>query len=82
MENKLDTIEFIIFIIGLIISLFSIPVALVNKGPCSEGEGFFGVLLSFVCNYGLKGIIFYLILIITLVLFLHLIVKFVNNRKK
>jgi uncharacterized membrane protein YtjA (UPF0391 family) len=78
--NWFEIVEIIIFIISLIITLLSLPLVLNNKINCATDTATnYQLITSLACNYGVKGILFFVVLII---LFLSLIALINKSSQK
>ena len=78
--NWFEVIEIIIFVISLIITLLSLPLVLNNKINCTTDTATtYEIITSLACNYGVKGILFFIVLIL---LFLSIIALANKSNKK
>jgi hypothetical protein len=82
MEEKLFdkylSLELFITIVLLIFSLFIL--SSVDNPECSSDTGtLFSLIIGMFCRYGIFGVI---IILLTLFIFLHLLIKYVNKESK
>ena len=77
MFERVELIKEIIFIILIIFSL--IIIFSNNNYECPRDSGtFFSLITGIACRYGISGV---LIFLITIILFFHLLIKYVNRQK-
>jgi hypothetical protein len=75
-----EKLDFVLFVIGAIITIVSIILAL-NVSFCEGNtDSLYGIIVGFVCLFGLKGLLFFSVLIITILLLFGLIISKINKK--
>ena len=85
-KNLWFDIRSIIFVMSLILLIIILPSIFSKNASCDNisltDKTFYGIFVSAFCNYGLKGIMIFVLIIIIAIIAIDFIIRNINKSKK